>query len=168
LQRTWSSLTLGTTPLNGKIVSQTGIMCVLHVSGSQLDPATGVGLQPYRVHRAGDPRRGSRPDGPRWNTSGFSVIVSDAPWSDLKRQVSDACAFLDHHGDAIRTLKADGAVEDMRLDFPVHLRIGENIFAQFEFFPPDLVEKAGGLGLGLEISIYPPGQDGERLDDDAG
>jgi hypothetical protein len=142
-------------------------MCVLHVSGSRLDPATAVGLQPYRVYRAGDPRRASRPDGPGWNTSGFSVTVSDAAWSDLKRQVSDACAFLDHHGDALRALKASGAIEDMRLDFPVHLRISENVFAQFEFFPPELLEKAAGLGLGLEISIYPGVQD-ERTGDEAG
>lgn len=143
-------------------------MCILHISGRQLDPATGVGLQPYRVHRAGEPRRRSRPDGPRWSTSGFSVTVSDAPWSDLMRQVSDACAFLDSHGDAIRTLYAGGAVEDMRLDFPVHLRIGDNVLAQFEFFPPELIEKAGRLGLGLEISIYPSRQDGDTRDDDAG
>ena len=143
-------------------------MCVLHVSGRKLDPATVVGLEPYRVYRAGEARRRSRPDGPRWNTSGFSVVVSDAPWSDLGRQVTDACAFLDRHADAIRTLRAGGAVEDMRLDFPVHLRIGEDILAQFEFFPAELVEKAGGLGLGLELSIYSSEQNGEKTDDDAG
>lgn len=61
-----------------------------------------------------------------------------------------------------------GAVDDMRLDFPVHLRIGEEVFAQFELFPAELVEKAGALGLGLELSMYPPGQDGENVGDNAG
>ncbi len=83
------------------------------------------------------------------------MAVSEAPWSDLRTHVSDACTFLDRHVDAIRGLKAGGAVEDMRLDFPVDLRIGKNVLAQFEFFPPELVQKAGELGLGLEISIYP-------------
>lgn len=83
-------------------------MCTLHVSGRDLDPAKvakGSGLEPYRVYRAGDARRRSRPDGPQWKTSGFSVAVSEAPWSDLRRQVNDACAFLDRHVHAIRTLR---------------------------------------------------------------
>ena len=139
-------------------------MCVLHVSGAALDPDAGVSFKPYRIYRAGEALRRSRPDGPRRDRSGFSVAVSDAPWSDLKTQVRDACAFLDHHAAEMRTLKAGGAVEDMRLDFPVHLRIGENVLAQFEFFPAELVEKAGALGLGLELSIYPSDQDGETMD----
>jgi hypothetical protein len=143
-------------------------MCVLHVSGRELDPAVAKGLDPYRVYRAGDPRRRSRPDGPRWTTSGFSVIVSDAPCSDLTRQVGDACAFLDKHAEALRTLRTSGAVEDMRLDFPIHLRIGKDVLAQFELFPAELVEKAGALGLGLELSIYPSGPDDARMDGDAG
>jgi hypothetical protein len=143
-------------------------MCVLHVSGRELDPAVGVPLAAYRVFRVGEPRRPSRPEGPRWDTSGFSVAVSEASWSDLKSQVRDACAFLDRHADEIRTLRASGVVQDMRLDFPVHLRIGERIVAQFEFFPAALVEKAGALGLGLELSIYPADQKEEKLEEDAG
>ncbi len=142
-------------------------MCVLRVSGKELDPAVGVALAPYRVFRVGEPKRSSRPEGPRWDTSGFSVAVSEASWSDLRSQVRDACVFLDRNSDELRMLRATGAVQDMRLDFPVHLRIGEQILAQFEFFPAELVEKAGALGLGLELSIYPSDQE-EELDDDAG
>jgi hypothetical protein len=143
-------------------------MCILHVSGAALDPDAGSGLKPYRVDRAGEARRRSRPDGPRWERSGFSVTVSNAPWSDLKRQVSEACSFLDLHGDELRTPRVGGAVVDMRLDFPVHLRLGETVFAQFEFLPPDLVAKAGALGLGLEISIYTASQDSDQGDENAG
>jgi hypothetical protein len=53
-------------------------------------------------------------------------------------------------------------VEDIRLDFPLDLRIDrENVFTQFEYFPPALVALAGALGCGLEMSIYP--RDLERL-----
>jgi hypothetical protein len=96
------------------------------------------------------------------------VAVSEASWSDLGSQVREACAFLDRHRDEIRALRATGAVQDMRLDFPVRLRIGEKIVAQFEFFPAELVERAGVLGLGLELSIYPSDQEEEKMEDDAG
>jgi hypothetical protein len=44
----------------------------------------------------------------------------------------------------------------MKLDFPVDLRIDRvNIMTQFDYFPPELVSRAGALGLGIEISVYP-------------
>ena len=56
---------------------------------------------------------------------------------------------------SVRCARAPG-VEDMRLDFPVNLRIDrETVMAQFDYFSPELVSLAGALGLGLEISIYP-------------
>lgn len=134
-------------------------MCVLHVSGRELDPTLGDALAPYRVFRVGDPIRRSRPGGPLWDESGFSVEVSEASWSDLGSQVKDACAFLDRHANELRTLRATGAVQDMRLDFPVNLRIGEKNLAQFEFFPGELVARAGEFGIGLELSIYPSAQE---------
>ena len=46
--------------------------------------------------------------------------------------------------------------------FPFDLRIDrQTVMAQFHYFPPELVSRAGALGLGLEISIYP--QDLESL-----
>ncbi len=45
----------------------------------------------------------------------------------------------------------------MRLDFPVDLRIDrKRVMAQFDYFPPELVTRAGALGFGIELSIYPP------------
>ncbi len=47
-------------------------------------------------------------------------------------------------------------VDDIRLDFAVDLRIDcEEVMAQFDYFPPELVSLAGALGVGLELSIYP-------------
>ena len=44
----------------------------------------------------------------------------------------------------------------MRLDFPVDLRIDrKNVMAQFDYFPPELVTRAGALGFGIELSVYP-------------
>ena len=44
----------------------------------------------------------------------------------------------------------------MRLDFPLDLRIDrKTVMAQFDYFPPELVSRAGALDFGIELSIYP-------------
>ena len=134
-------------------------MCVLRVSGKHLDvdgQLASSGLTPCHVFRAGEPRRSSRPDGERHEESGFTVEVSRGPRSSLADQASDAVAFLKRHGDALSVLRAAPGVEDIRLDFPIDLRIDrDTVMAQFDYFPPELVSLAGALGLGLELSIYP-------------
>lgn len=134
-------------------------MCVLRVSGKHFDvdrQLAASGLTPGKVFRAGEPRSSSRPDGQRHEASGFTVDVSRASWSSLAGQASDAVAFLKRHRDALTVLRAAPGVEDMRLDFPLDLRIDrETVMAQFDYFPPELVSLAGALGLGLELSIYP-------------
>jgi hypothetical protein len=88
------------------------------------------------------------------DTSGFKVDVSRRSWSSLSGQVVDGIAFLKRHGRTLAKLQDIPEVEDIRLDFPLDLRIDrENVFAQFDCFPPELVSLAGVLGCGLEISI---------------
>ena len=133
-------------------------MCVLRVTGANFDPAEFLRtstLRPCSVFKTGDPRIASRPHGPVWSSSGFTIAVSDAAWSDLAAQVSDACGFLERHAGELHTLSQLGAVEDIRLDFPIELRIGHDaVVAQFDYFPPDLVRAAGNLGIGIELSTY--------------
>lgn len=137
-------------------------MCVLRVSGAQLDVdacLAAVGLEPLRVYRAGEPRRATRPDGPRNQQSGFNVEVSAAEMNDLDGQIRDACNFLRAHQAALSTVSGWPGVEDLRLDFAIELRIGQaEVVAQFDYFPPELVRLAGALGLGLEMSLYPPAE----------
>lgn len=134
-------------------------MCVLRVTGKDFDAErylTVSGLSAHKVFRAGTPRSPSNPTGRRYETSGFVVDVSRRSWADLKGQVADAIRFLDEHHDALLVLRAAPGVDDMRLDFPVDLRINrQKVMAQFDYFPPELVSRAGALGLGLELSTYP-------------
>ena len=138
----------------------TKLMCVLRVTGRKFDPAKHLALstlRPYAVFRAGDPRLASRPDGPRHEFSGFKVDVSRRSWASLVGQVADAIGFLKKHRQALAKLRRTKEVEDIRLDFPLDLRIDRKTnLAQFDYFPPKLVSLAGALGCGLEISIYPP------------
>ena len=144
-------------------------MCVLRVTGAKFDPAEFLrtsALRPSNVFKAGDPRIVSRPTGPVWPTSGFTVAVSDAAWSDLATQVSDACGFLERHAAELHTLSRLGDVEDMRLDFAIELRIGQNdAVAQFDYFPPHLVRAAGNLDIGIELSTYACSEEQERDSD---
>jgi hypothetical protein len=134
-------------------------MCVLRVSGKKFDPARYLAtsqLKPYSVFRAGEPRFASQPKGKINDESGFKVDVSRSPWNNLARQVADAIAFLKKYKRTLAKLRSMPEVEDIRLDFPLDLRIDrEKVFAQFDYFPPALVSLAGALGCGLEISIYP-------------
>jgi len=141
-------------------VSQTGeSMCVLRISGKAFDAEKYLalsGLTPDRVFRAGEPRFKSSPDGKRNQSSGFTVDVSRASWENVRAQVEDAVAFLKEHEEALTMLRSAPGLEDMRLDFPVDLRIDRvHVMAQFDYFPPELVSRAGALGLGIEISVYP-------------
>lgn len=134
-------------------------MCVLRVTGTEFDADNYLALsalKAIKVFRRGEPRFASRPDGKRNEYSGFNVEVSDSSSEGVDGQVSDAIAFLKENEDAVRMLRSAPGVEDMRLDFPVDLRIDRvEIMSQFDYFSPELVTLAGGLGLGIEISIYP-------------
>lgn len=134
-------------------------MCVLRASGVDFDVDAFLGsssLKPCAIHRRGSPRAGkAAPRGRGHESSGLAVAVSGAPWSDLTAQVSDAEQFLAAHQTAIRDLVGFPGVDEATLDFPLELRIGDGVAAQFDRFPASLVAAAGRLGLALELSLYP-------------
>jgi hypothetical protein len=98
----------------------------------------------------------SQPNGPRHTSSGLTIVVSDAPWSNLPAQVRDAERFLSQHRREIMRLSRFPGMKGLVLDFPIHLRIGRKVVAQFDRLPASLVRAAGSLGIALELSIYPP------------
>ena len=133
--------------------------CVLRVEGKTFDVDAFLAkspLTPFDVFHAGEPRTASRPERGEHTGSGFKMDVSDASWEGLRAQVSDAIAFLDQHRQELERLRATSGVEDIRLDFAIYLRMNDNIWAQYDYFPPEIASRAGALGIGLELSIYPP------------
>lgn len=135
-------------------------MCVLRATGAEFNPDAFLDASPFepcKVFRRGDPRLPkSKPHGPRYDSSGISVAISEAPWSDLPAQVADAKRFLDANRAEIERLTHTTGVVDLTLDFPIELRIdGDTVVAQFDRFPAPLVRLAGALGIALELSIYP-------------
>jgi hypothetical protein len=82
------------------------------------------------------------------------VPVSDAPGTDVQSQVRDAIAFLRMNRDEIRRAVEFAGVDDARLDFGRFCRLSNDVVAQFDYFPPELLRLTGELGLGIEVSLY--------------
>jgi hypothetical protein len=103
----------------------------------------------------------SQPNGPQYEVSGFTVAVSERSRDDLPGQIEEAIEFLSRNHSELERLGRSPGIEEVRLDFPYHLRVdGENILAQFDYLPPRLLLLAGTLGIGIELSLYPgPGQE---------
>jgi len=123
--------------------------CVLHVSGEdfQVDAFLADSeLQPYRVYHRGEVRGRSE----QHFDSGLSLDVSFAD-GDLKAEVADAIRFLSEHEAELQWLRNFPGVTDMRLDFGYYSR---DVAAQFDYLPPELLARAGRLGIGIELSLY--------------
>lgn len=124
--------------------------CVLRVSGDEFQVDAFLAdsnLQPYDVHHRGEIRSRSR----RHTDSGFRLDVSSAD-GNLAVEVSDALAFLTTHAAELQRLRDFPGVTDVRLDFGHYRR---DVVAQFDYLPPDLLARAGNLGIGIELSLYP-------------
>lgn len=137
-------------------------MCVLHVTSATTSLAQFLcetGFLSYESHEKGE----ARTSGERqpYDDFGFSSDVSNREWTDLAGQIEDAYAFLREHEAVLRSLTATHAISDIRLDFPYSCRLGEGVFAQCDYFPPEFLRLAGELGIGIELSHYPRIEKGE-------
>jgi|SRR6267142_1665995 len=128
--------------------------CVFHVRGEDFavdEFLTTSSLKPYQVWHKGDVlnRKGEECDG-----SGFSMDVSDVD-AELSGQTADAIAFLRRHETELARLAQFARATDRRLDFGYDRR---TVAVQCDYLPPELLALAGGLGIGIELSLYDPSE----------
>lgn len=134
--------------------------CILRASGVDFDVEAFLAdceLEPLKVFKRGEARYPtSQPEGPIFERFGINFEVSDAEFSELELQMHEALAFVRRHEKLIFTLKEFPGVENVTIDFGV------------EIFPPgwcsfnfssDLLLAVGRLGLALELSVYPVGDE---------
>ena len=124
--------------------------CILHVSGEdfQVDAfLASSNLRPYRVHHRGEIGHRSRP----LIDSGLSLDVSSADGNSIKVQIVDAIVFLSTHTAELERLRDFPGVTSMLLDFGYYRR---DVAAQIEYLPPELLLRAGTLGIGIKLSLY--------------
>jgi hypothetical protein len=95
---------------------------------------------------------------PRWpafaqisRTSGFNLTISEADMGDLATQIDEAIAFLDEHEDELRRLGRFEGVEEIEIDFAVEWR---DLATQSDWFPPELLWRAGALDIALRVTHY--------------
>ena len=84
--------------------------------------------------------------------------VSEAASSALPAQIEDAIAFLTANGGALSAAVQFPGVERATLDFAVE---SKDVAIDSKYLPPDLMKRAGVLGIGIELSIYPQGSGGD-------
>src|SRR5262245_8736272 len=128
--------------------------CVLRASGKKFEVdrfAKNTSLPICARYRRGDQRTTTSKKWKRWSTSGVNLEVSNCDFDNLAEQIKDACKFLNLYEKELKKLARFPGVEFMTLDFGISQRV---VVSQHEYFPPELLEAAGKLGIGLEISLY--------------
>lgn len=136
--------------------------CMFRIAGVRVDIdrlLDAVSLPAEMSFRKGAPRLKTRPDGERNKESGAAFLVSDADFDQFEKQKRDAIAFLKTKKAAIRKIMNWPGVDGGELDFGVEQR---EVVIQCEHFPSELLKLAGGLGLDIELSLYPPFEEKKR------
>ncbi|HEV2314949.1 MAG TPA: hypothetical protein VGR94_06565 [Candidatus Acidoferrales bacterium] len=131
-------------------------MCVLRARGASFvvdEFLASSSLTPITVFRRGQPQWAQAPPGtPIPNESGFHAIASEADFSNLQAQITDAVYFLEQNQDELARLVAFPGVEKVSLDFAIEER---DMAAQSERFPPNLLRIVGNLDIWLEFTLFP-------------
>jgi hypothetical protein len=110
-------------------------------------------LKPNAIFRRGEPRfLASQPDGPKFSASAFKLSASQADFSEVQLQITDAIHFLEQNQTELARLVAFPGIEAVYLGFGIEER---NIPAQSERFPPKLLSILGTLGIWLEFTLFP-------------
>ncbi len=129
--------------------------CLFVASGLEFDVNEylhGSPFKPRAIFYKGDvpllnnPKRQPRPD------SGFVVIVGDDQERSATSQLQTAFNFLIQHEPELQSVKRVG-VDNMLLDFTV---VRGHEVDKSEYFPPELIQRLAGLGMGLVTSTVLP------------
>lgn len=105
-------------------------------------------LHPCDVYRKGEPKVKS---GKLHDKSGITVVVSEASGDEFAQQIQDAIVFLENNKAEINRLQNYVKSAEMGLDFGIW---SKEIFVQSYYLPPKLLQLAGDIGIGIELSIY--------------
>ncbi|MDP9762593.1 hypothetical protein [Deinococcus enclensis] len=128
--------------------------CVLRAAGTDFDVDGSIARVQlpdiFRIYRKGTRDRPSQPR--PHEASGLNVVVSDAEFTEVDRQIEEALHYLEVHTDALRLLAGFPRVLGVVLDFGIEDR---DVGAQADYFPPDLLRALGDLNIGLVVSRYP-------------
>lgn len=130
--------------------------CMFRVAGVKLDIdrlLASIPLRPTMSYRKGEPRLKARPRGEKKRKSGAAFAVSTAEFAQFEKHKEDAVAFLKAKRTVIQKIMKWPGVDAGELDFGIHRR---DVVVQCDCFSAELLKLAGGLGLDIKLSCYPP------------
>ena len=129
--------------------------CVLHFTGKSANVEELLCLspiEPCNVYQKGVPKS-NRPAARVSQTSGISLVVSEADFDYIEKQQEEALEFLKMHHVALSTMRHTQGVEHGDLDFGISMR---NVIVQSDVFGYELLMEIASLNLDLVLSQYPP------------
>ena len=134
--------------------------CVLRVIGEKLnvEELLKIDSNPDTYWKKGDPRIRTKPKDKKHLRSGAHYCVSEAEFNEFEKQKKDVIKYLNENEEKIKAIQKLAGIESVLLDFGIEQR---DVFVQSDFFEPELIRLAGKLGLGIELSQYPPSDDEE-------
>jgi hypothetical protein len=89
--------------------------------------------------------------------SGISFYASDADMEEFNLQVRETIEWLHEFSEQITEIVSFEGIEEVTLDFGIALK--EDNFVNSDYLPPELLQIAGRLGIGIELSHYPVSKD---------
>ena len=139
--------------------------CILRAGGKNFDVSAFCAastIVPDSVWQKGEKRFPNSTSNDAINdSSGIRLVASEADFSELSRQISDAVQYLRIHSEDIKNLASFPGVDGAVLDFGADIHPpGWSSFT----FPAELLEVMGYAGVSLCLSVYP---DTEETESDA-
>lgn len=135
--------------------------CSLRVRGISFDPDTFLAECPWTADAVWYRGKKRFKRKPPCEDSGFNIGIGGDNWSDLDAQIANVLAFIKTYNRELERLRDFPGVDHSMLDFGFESRIGDSIFMQGEYLPPELLRLTGALNIGIGLSIYPRRQSKE-------
>jgi len=107
-------------------------------------------LKASAVFRRGEPKSVNNPR-KVYLRSGVNIVVSNASFDNIRKQVKDAIRFLEKNKAEIKRLMKFKGIEGAELDFGASKK---DQFIQEVEFPSELIVLASSLGLSIKLSQY--------------
>ena len=127
-------------------------MCIFHIisnTDSFKTFANQTKMPSYRVIDKGDISKLNNKESFIYS---ISFTVSEKDMSDFAGQIGDVFNFIQKYKHEMLILKEKFKIDDWRFDLPYSPR--QDVFAQSNLLPPELMKELGLLGIGMELSLY--------------
>lgn len=131
--------------------------CYLWIAGDEFDVDAFLkqtGLEAFDIRHKGQPKYADRADKMIAKRNSCSLGISDAGFGAFQQQVDDAISYLAKHYEQLKYIVGYTGVEYADIQFGMYGTPDKPV--QSVYYPPELVQLAGQLGLSLDVAIYNP------------